>query len=187
MISRRDKLLNYPWEQQRYEQHKRKVHSAKSAVDVRSPPVYLHVLTKPKKMQKEKERLQKIETENVRLLQKLGEIMTSKRVKNFWLEPRPNFLGREKLFETRPYSSLPKLITIYGPSEQTETNNKNKLKQPTSKGVHRCPTCSGNPERTLIRIPEIRLPHMTPCYLRQIKNKSEEVILKRCMHCGHPK
>ena len=89
MISRRDKLLNYPWQQQRYEQHKLKVRSAKAAIDVCAPPKYAHVIVKPKKVQSEKEKQQKIENENVRLLQKLGDIMRTKRLHNFWPEPRP--------------------------------------------------------------------------------------------------
>lgn len=89
MISRRDKLLNYPWEQQRYEQHRLKVCSAKPAIDVKTPKKYAHVTVKPKKIQTEKERLKRIEAENVRLLQKLGDIMRMKRLQNFWLQPRP--------------------------------------------------------------------------------------------------
>ena len=66
-----------------------KVLSAKAAIDVCSPTQYSHVIIKPKKVQSEKERQMKIEEENERLLQKLGDIMRTKRLKNFWPEPRP--------------------------------------------------------------------------------------------------
>lgn len=89
MISRRDKLLNYPWEQRRYEQHREKVKSAKAAID-RSPPIfYPHVVQKAKKQQSERERILNVEAENVRLLQSLSDIMRSKRMSDFWREPRP--------------------------------------------------------------------------------------------------
>ncbi|XP_054738705.1 uncharacterized protein LOC129244845 [Anastrepha obliqua] len=188
MISRRDKLLNLPWAQQRYEHHRANLHSAKPAIDMRCPPFYPHVILKPKKMQKEKERLQRIEVENVRLLQKLGDIMKTKRMSDLWLAPRPNFLHREKLFETRPYSSLPKLITIYGPksSVEHEMSLQRTLKSPNSLMVHRCPTCSGKPERTQVAIPENRIPweQARISHNVQIKKIYE---MKMCSDCGHPK
>lgn len=89
MISRRDKLLIHPWEQRRYEQHREKVKSAKAAID-RSPPVfYPHIVQKAKKQQSERERTLHVEAENVRLLQSLSDIMRSKRMPDFWREPRP--------------------------------------------------------------------------------------------------
>lgn len=93
MISRRDKLLSYPWDLQRYKNHKAKVIATKAAVDVQTPPVYLHIITKHKKLYTEKERLQRIETENMRLLQKLGDIMSTKRIQNFWTQSRPKLIS----------------------------------------------------------------------------------------------
>ncbi|XP_014103490.1 uncharacterized protein [Bactrocera oleae] len=187
MISRRDKLLNLPWAQQRYEHHRANLRSAKPAIDMRTPPIYSHVILKPKKVQNERERLQRIEVENVRLLQKLGDIMKTKRMSDLWLAPRPNFLNREKLFETRPYSSLPKLITIYGPtSPELETKPPSVLKSPNSKLARRCPTCSDRPERTQVAIPEKRIPWEVPRVSRNMQTE-KNCTTKRCLHCGHPK
>lgn len=92
MISRRDKLLIHPWEQRRYDQHRDKVKSAKSAID-RAPPIhYPHIAQKAKKQQWEMERTLHVEAENVRLLQRLSDIMRSKRMPDFWREPRPKYV-----------------------------------------------------------------------------------------------
>lgn len=48
-----------------------------------------HVLIKLKKLQRERERMQEIEKENQRLLQKLTQIMNTNRLENFWRQPRP--------------------------------------------------------------------------------------------------
>ncbi|KAH8326749.1 hypothetical protein KR067_013141 [Drosophila pandora] len=180
MISRRDKLLQQPWEQLRYAQHREKVMSARPAIDSHSPRVHEHVQRKWKKQQVERERQEQIERENLRLLQKLGDIMRTKRINNLWLEPRPNFLNREKLFPTRPYSSLPEIVTIYG-------------KQPPGpliygilpkpKVMGRCPTCSGNPERTEVAIPEQRTP-WAPERKSWNRKTSEQTKQQRCYHCG---
>lgn len=63
--------------------------SAKSAIDMKPPVVYSHVVNKPKKVQRENERLYEIERENVRLLQRLGSIMNHPRLENYWQQPRP--------------------------------------------------------------------------------------------------
>lgn len=91
MISRRDKLLQLPWEELRYAQHREKVMSARPAIDTKSPRRHDHVQRKWKKLQNERERQQQIERENLRLLQKLGDIMSTKRMNNLWLEPRPKY------------------------------------------------------------------------------------------------
>lgn len=89
MISRRDKLLKHPWEQLRYEHHREKIRSAKAAIDRSPPTFYPHVVQKAKKQQSEKERIIQVENENVRLLQRLADIMRTKRMPDFWREPRP--------------------------------------------------------------------------------------------------
>lgn len=100
MISRRDKLLQQPWEQLRYAQHREKVMSARPAIDTHSPRAHEHVQRKWKKQQVERERQQQIERENLRLLQKLGDIMRTKRINNLWLEPRPKWV----VFSNQPKS-----------------------------------------------------------------------------------
>lgn len=65
------------------------VQSARPAIDFHRPMLQPHVLIKMKKLQKERERMQEIEKENQRLLQKLTQIMNTNRLENFWPEPRP--------------------------------------------------------------------------------------------------
>lgn len=76
--------------------------SATPVIDTRSPPHRAHVAVKLKKLQKENERAQKIERDNLILLQKLKYIM-----KTHWLDnhlpPQPNFLSRVGVY--RPVDS----------------------------------------------------------------------------------
>jgi len=67
----------------------KKVQSATPAIDFRPPSTHPHITVKLKKVQRECERRQQIETENIRLLQKLGAIMNGKRIENFWQQSRP--------------------------------------------------------------------------------------------------
>ncbi|XP_037828890.1 uncharacterized protein CFAP97D1 [Lucilia sericata] len=155
MISRRDKLLIHPWEQRRYEHHREKVKSAKAAID-RTPPVfYPHIVQKAKKQQTEKERTLYVENENVRLLQRLADIMRTKRMPDFWREPRPNFLSREKLFEVRPRTTHMNWTPLEGLKEAVHKSAK-------ATRTNRCPTCKGQPERPKIIIPEERVPWQPP-------------------------
>lgn len=66
-----------------------KVQSAQPAIDFASPVQQPHVLIKLKKIQRERERIEEIERENQRLLQKLSHIMTINRLENYWREPHP--------------------------------------------------------------------------------------------------
>ncbi|EDW15216.1 uncharacterized protein LOC6573689 [Drosophila mojavensis] len=181
MISRRDKLLQLPWEELRYAQHREKVMSARPAIDTKSPRRHDHVQRKWKKLQNERERQQQIERENLRLLQKLGDIMSTKRMNNLWLEPRPNFLHREKMFHTRPYSSLPQVVTIYGAQPPGPVLYGS---MPKPSVVGRCPTCSGNPERTQVVIPEQRLPWAPSRKSSSRKQKEQQQEHQRCYQCG---
>ncbi|GJQ82816.1 hypothetical protein Trydic_g13518 [Trypoxylus dichotomus] len=99
MLSRRDKLLIRPWQQKRFENHRRKVCSALPAIDNKPPVSYNHVGWKLKKQQLEKERIKRIEKENLILLQKLNHIMKTCRVDHFWTNPPPDFLSREPIYE----------------------------------------------------------------------------------------
>ncbi|KAI9580884.1 hypothetical protein GQX74_013432 [Glossina fuscipes] len=94
MISKKDQLLNQPWQQQRYMKHKNKVNAAVALIDHSPPPQYQHVKDKLKKFQAERERISLINAENVRLLQKLTEIMQAKRMPDLWTEPRPNYRAK---------------------------------------------------------------------------------------------
>lgn len=70
-----------------FESHQ--VKSAQSAIDFEKPPDQPHVIHKLKKVQRERERIQEIERENQRLLQKLSQIMITNRIENYWKEPHP--------------------------------------------------------------------------------------------------
>lgn len=89
MLTKKEKLLVRPWIEQRYHSHRDKVKSAVSVVDIQSPKARPHVSAKAKKRQRELERTKEIEKENVRLLQKLGVIMNTLRLDNYWKDPRP--------------------------------------------------------------------------------------------------
>lgn len=71
MLTKKEKLLIYPWQQQRYHQHRKKVQSAGPAIDFYPPNDYPHITAKLKKMQKESERQDKVNKDNIRLLQRL--------------------------------------------------------------------------------------------------------------------
>ncbi|CAB3365373.1 Hypothetical predicted protein [Cloeon dipterum] len=101
MLTRRENLLIRPWQQRRFNSHKEKVKSAKAVIDSGPPKERGHVTLKLKKLQFEEERTEKIEKDNIRLLQRMAAIMSTSRLDNRWLtDPPGGFLGR---------------IGIYGP------------------------------------------------------------------------
>ncbi|KFB43766.1 AGAP001275-PA-like protein [Anopheles sinensis] len=102
MLTKKEKLLIRPWQMQRYINHRIKVVTAMPAIDFHPPPERIHITQKLKKQQKELERKEKIEQENIRLLQRLGAIMSKKRLDNIWTYTRPNFLSREYIYPVRP-------------------------------------------------------------------------------------
>lgn len=113
MLTRREKLLIRPWQQRRYNNHRRKVgvgvsggasrpwrsvthpqcrvqvQSALPAIDVGPPPQRAHVCCKLKKLQSELERSARIEEDNFRLLQRMSSIMRTNRLDNRWLADPP--------------------------------------------------------------------------------------------------
>lgn len=89
MLTKKEKLLIRPWQMQRYYNHRIKVETAGPAIDFHPPPERAHITQKLKKLQKERERKEKIERDNIRLLQRLGAIMSKKRLDNIWTQARP--------------------------------------------------------------------------------------------------
>lgn len=111
MLTIKEKILIRPFLDRKFVNHRRKVkrktkfvakmksnctfaiyhqvQSAQPAIDFHRPMQQPHVLIKLKKIQQERERMQEIERENQRLLQKLTQIMNTNRLENFWREPRP--------------------------------------------------------------------------------------------------
>ncbi|KAE8625537.1 hypothetical protein XENTR_v10006313 [Xenopus tropicalis] len=73
-----NKYLQQKWDKTYYDEHKKKVQSAKPVVDTNSPHTYVHLNTKMKKLKLEEERLAVIERDNHLLLQKMSAIMRTK-------------------------------------------------------------------------------------------------------------
>lgn len=102
MFSLREKLLVLPWQQRKYDNHRRKVQSALPAIDNRQPLSRAHVALKLKKKQHEEERVAKIERENLILLKRLRHIMKTNKVDNYRdAEPPPQFLSQTRRSKTR--------------------------------------------------------------------------------------
>ncbi|XP_044266112.1 uncharacterized protein LOC123012333 isoform X2 [Tribolium madens] len=143
MISRKENLLVRPWEQRRFENHRKKVQSAGPAIDTRPPLPRQHVTLKLKKKQKEEERCQEIEKNNFNLLKRLSYVMRTSRVDNYWTTPQPNFLNRVSMYDT-----VPKFENLYTEGRQDAPKN-------TSTRKSRCLACTPQP---LPNIPEERVP-----------------------------
>ncbi|XP_044143907.1 uncharacterized protein CFAP97D2 [Bufo gargarizans] len=73
-----NKYLQQKWDKTYYDEHKRKVQSAKPMVDTNSPQTYVHLNLKLKKLKLEEERLTIIERDNRLLLEKMSSIMRTK-------------------------------------------------------------------------------------------------------------
>ncbi|KAM5181656.1 LOW QUALITY PROTEIN: uncharacterized protein CFAP97D2 [Mantella aurantiaca] len=73
-----NKYLQQKWDKTYYDEHKRKVQSAKPMVDTNSPHTYVHLNLKLKKLKLEEERLSTIERDNRLLLEKMSTIMRTK-------------------------------------------------------------------------------------------------------------
>ncbi|XP_075054156.1 uncharacterized protein CFAP97D2 [Mixophyes fleayi] len=73
-----NKYLQQKWDKTYYDEHKKKVQSAKPMVDTNSPQTYVHLNLKLKKLKLEEERLSVIERDNHMLLEKMSTIMRTK-------------------------------------------------------------------------------------------------------------
>uniref|UniRef100_A0A182TVW3 Uncharacterized protein n=1 Tax=Anopheles melas TaxID=34690 RepID=A0A182TVW3_9DIPT len=169
MLTKKEKLLIRPWQMQRYINHRIKVVTAMPAIDFHPPPERIHIAQKLKKQQKELERKEKIEQENIRLLQRLGAIMSKKRLDNIWTYTRPNFLRRENIYPIRPKTTPSDASSGYRrassakPSVGGENLSSNATVSPLTgwtKSI-RCSACSA-PARVAIQLnqiaPEGRIP-----------------------------
>lgn len=70
-----NKLLQQKWDQTYYNDHQKLIKSAKPMVDNKPPPARPHIVSKLKKQQLEKERLEEIDRDNLTLLKKMQRIM----------------------------------------------------------------------------------------------------------------
>jgi E3 ubiquitin-protein ligase TRIP12 len=71
-------LLQQKWDNTYYNEHRRKVYSAKSMVDTKPPQTYVHMHLKLKKLQLEEEKMSTIERDNRILLEKMSHIMRTR-------------------------------------------------------------------------------------------------------------
>lgn len=119
------------------------------AIDFGPPPQRGHVTCKLKKLQREGERRSKIEEDNFRLLQRMGDIMKKNRLDNYWETQPPTFLRRVGIYHrTRspsPYSEVT-------PASTPETPLTRKS---------RCTACTPVNEKPR-QIPEERIPWEPP-------------------------
>nr|XP_022919189.1 uncharacterized protein LOC111428024 [Onthophagus taurus] len=144
MLSKREKLLIRPWQQRRYDNHRRKVQSALPAIDNKTPQNRPHITVKLKKCQQEVDRTAKIQKDNFILLKKLSYIMKTNRVDNYWNTPPPNFLNRISMYD---FPQRKKIVYMEEkPFEKTTHIRKSK-----------CSACTPKPP-TPPSIPEERIP-----------------------------
>ncbi|XP_002121190.2 sperm axonemal maintenance protein CFAP97D1-like [Ciona intestinalis] len=73
-----NKLLQQRWDSNNYNDHRRRVRSAKSMVDTRAPQTYVHMHLKLKKLQLEEEKMSTIERDNRILLEKMSLVMRTR-------------------------------------------------------------------------------------------------------------
>lgn len=176
MLTKKEKLLIYPWQQKRFHQHRKKVQSAGPAIDFYPPNDYPHITAKLKKLQKESERQEKVNKDNIRLLQRLGNIMITKRLKNYWDSPRPSFLNREVI----PHLNLKSSANV-----STEDDDEEAAEAQVVTSKSKCAICSGKFRRTNKIIPEERIPWKpsTPTKNMRLLKEADVKPHKCCKFC----
>lgn len=190
MLTKKEKLLIYPYQIKRYFQHRKNVQCAGPVIDFYPPSEYSHITIKLKKLQKEAERQEKVNKDNVRLLQRLGSIMTTKRLKNFWEHPRPGFLNREIIphFTFRSSSDMPSTsspIRRRRSSAMQQNDNESDSSAVMASRKSRCAICSGKFRKTNKVIPEERIPWrpQTPTKNMRLLREADVKAHKCCKFC----
>lgn len=175
MLTKKEKLLIYPWQLKRFHQHRKKVQSAGPAIDFYPPNEYPHITSKLKKLQKESERQDKVNKDNIRLLQRLGSIMTTKRLQNFWPSPRPSFLNREAI----PH------LNFKSSGSTTDEAEADSSESQVVVSKSKCAICSGKFRRTNKIIPEERIPWKpsTPTKNQRLLKEADIKPHKCCKFC----
>ncbi|KAF4532475.1 hypothetical protein B566_EDAN003051 [Ephemera danica] len=115
------------------------VHSALPAIDASAPAERNHVAHKLKKVQREEERVCRIESDNVRLLQRMAAIMRTSRLDNRWITEPP---GRK--FKSFLIISFLGRIGIYAPPTSSTTSRRESVvsEPQVTSGVGRKASCS---------------------------------------------
>lgn len=163
MFTKKEKLLIRPWIEFRYKNHRDKVLKMGPAIDFHPPAAHNHVTLKLKKAQKELERQEQIRHENIRLLQRLGAIMNSKRIDNYWTQPRPNFLSREPIYDYVEAAERARA------NEDVALFSKSAAKRRQSKSAVRCSACAPELVKFEEPIDDVRVPFAPPQQTKNIK------------------
>lgn len=190
MLTKKEKLLIYPYQLKRFYQHRKNIQGAGPVIDFYPPSEYSHITTKLKKLQKEAERQEKVNKDNVRLLQRLGSIMTTKRLKNFWEHSRPSFLNREVI----PHLNFRSNSTAVSPSSSSmrresavELNDGESDSSAMASRKSRCAICSGKFHKTnkVIPEPEERIPWkpQSPTKNMRLLREADVKAHKCCKFC----
>ncbi|XP_066967075.1 forkhead box protein C1 [Macrobrachium rosenbergii] len=101
MLTRREVIIEKPFRDRRYKDHRRKVRSALPRIDAGPPPEYPHLVLKLKKLRMETDRQGKICQDNLNLVHRMAIIMRTKRLDNINTAPRGPFEPR-RLPRRRP-------------------------------------------------------------------------------------
>ncbi|XP_042867569.1 swi5-dependent recombination DNA repair protein 1 homolog [Penaeus japonicus] len=94
MLTRREVVIEKPFRDRRYNDHRRKVQSALPRIDAGPPREYPHLILKLKKLRLEKDRQGKICEDNIKLVHRMAIIMRTKRLDNINTAPRGPFEPR---------------------------------------------------------------------------------------------
>ncbi|XP_047502055.1 peptidyl-prolyl cis-trans isomerase CYP95-like [Penaeus chinensis] len=94
MLTRRAVVIEKPFQDRRYNDHRRKVQRALPRIDAGPPREYPHLILKLKKLRLEKDRQGKICEDNIKLVHRMAIIMRTKRLDNINTAPRGPFEPR---------------------------------------------------------------------------------------------
>ncbi|XP_050699549.1 protein ENL-like [Eriocheir sinensis] len=96
MLTRREVVVEKPFRDRRYKDHRRKVRSALPRIDTGPPVEYPHLVVKLKKLRLERDRQGKICDDNIKLVHRMAIIMRTKRLDNINKAPKGPFERRRK-------------------------------------------------------------------------------------------
>lgn len=171
MITRKDNILKKPYEEKRFNDHRRKVKSAACVIDNKPPISRFHVLIKKKKQLKEIERIDAIQNNNFLLLQKLKDIRKTCRVDHYWTTPPPCLSNKVALYDTY-------ILRLDKLRDQINDENDNEIAEIEERleklGIRKskCNACSPS-KQIPFEIPEERVPWDPPkLYPNRLRSKS---------------
>ncbi|XP_071514560.1 uncharacterized protein [Panulirus ornatus] len=158
MLTRREVVIEKPFRDRRYKDHRRKVRSALPRIDAGPPPEYPHLMVKLKKLRLERDRQGKICEDNIKLAHRMAIIMRTKRLDNINMAPKGPFERRAKASARRATTSrMPSEEDDWTPGgsflEQVTSEVERRLKPPPPGKIvqHRAPA-------GLCRVPRVGPP-----------------------------